>query len=363
MQLPDAVTGNFTFLLSDSPPCCPGWHRGKKERAWTSQLSGGGVVDLDELSAACPPPGCLIRTAWVGAGHMGLCAVDELNFMGGTRGDLRTLFRFRQRIFSRWSVPHTPSSAPPWTHESDAPLLPIDAAASTRAARRRGASSLATVLFVQTKRNVTNLAQVVRHINELGLARARLIKWEDMSFAAQLRAIRGAAVVASGVGSSQINQFLLPEGSVAVCLGWRDDNTRRGIHYFDSHVLRSLDHARAVYYPSYSVEERRGNGNTVTLDLGKAVSVIKEALDIYYKGFSTPLPEHLNANDYDRAWEALVQRSDSLALQLRTNDYDWQKRSAPSRCTTPNGVELILWGVQGCPWQPHVQSVRQDFGL
>jgi hypothetical protein len=37
-QLPDVRTGNFTYLLIDPPPCCPGWHRGKKERAWTGQV-------------------------------------------------------------------------------------------------------------------------------------------------------------------------------------------------------------------------------------------------------------------------------------------------------------------------------------
>ena len=37
-SLPDARTGDFTFLLADPPFCCPGWHRGKKERAWTTQV-------------------------------------------------------------------------------------------------------------------------------------------------------------------------------------------------------------------------------------------------------------------------------------------------------------------------------------
>lgn len=360
VQLPDAVTGNFTFVLYDQPECCPGFHRGKKERAWTRQLSGGGVVDLEELSAACPPPGCLIRTAWVGAGHIGLCAVDEQNFMGGAR-EHRTLFRFRERIFYRWGVPPTPFR--PRTHDSS--YAPMAAGDGSTEERRRAVSSLPTVLVVQTKRVITNLVQMVRAINEMGRARARLIKWEDMSFAEQLHAIRGAAVVASGVGSAQINQFLLPTGSVAVCLGWRIDGTRRGIYYFDNHILRSLDHARTVYYPSYSAREREGHETTVTLNVTKFVDVIQEALDIYNTGFSTPVPEHVNTNDYDRAFEALVQRTGGLALQLRTNDYDWHQRRAPAQCTLMNGVEQMLWGpaAVNCPWQPHVQQVRNEFGL
>ena len=84
LSLPDAVTGAFTFLLYDSPRYT-NWHRHKNERKWTEQLAGSGVVDLDELAAACPPPGCIVRTSWVGAGHVGLCAVDERNVMGGAR--------------------------------------------------------------------------------------------------------------------------------------------------------------------------------------------------------------------------------------------------------------------------------------
>ena len=81
--LPDAVSGNFTFLLYDSP-LYTGWHRGKKERTWTATLSGNGVVDLPQLAAVCPS-GCIVRSSWVGAGHTGLCAVDARNFIGGTR--------------------------------------------------------------------------------------------------------------------------------------------------------------------------------------------------------------------------------------------------------------------------------------
>ena len=56
-SLPDTTTGSFAFLLTDSPGAPDYWHRGKKERKWTAQLSGGGVTDLTELAAACPPPG------------------------------------------------------------------------------------------------------------------------------------------------------------------------------------------------------------------------------------------------------------------------------------------------------------------
>lgn len=210
LTLPDAVTGAFTFLLYDSPRYT-NFHRGKKERAWTSQLAGGGVVDLDELAAACPGAGCLVRSAWVGAGHVGLCPVDEYNMMGGARLH-RSLWRFRHRIYHQWGVPHTP--------------LPPPAGAN-------GAPALPKVLVVQTKRVVTNLPQFIAAINQAGIAEAQLIKWETMSFKDQLGAMRSAAVQVSGVGSAQINQFMLPRGAVALCLGWRDEQARSRIHYFD----------------------------------------------------------------------------------------------------------------------------------
>ena len=96
-----------------------------------------------------------------------------------------------------------------------------------------------------------------------------------------------------------------PRGAVAVCLGWREDRSTHGVHYFDSHVLRSLDHVRVVYYPSYSSAERRVPA-TITLEMPKALRVINEALDVHAAGFVVPLPPAANANKFDRAFEALV---------------------------------------------------------
>ena len=44
---------------------------------------------------------------------------------------------------------------------------------------------------------------------------------------------------------TQQNAFLMPKGSVIVCLGWRSPFSRHSITYFDSHILRSLDHVRS----------------------------------------------------------------------------------------------------------------------
>ena len=350
--LPNAINGNFTFLLYDPPQCCPGWHRDKKERAWTSQLAGSSVVDLDELSQLCPPPGCLVRTSWVGAGHLGLCAVDEHNVMGGARHH-RSLFRFRQRIFHKWGVPHTP--------------LPLPSSASSMQQIPAGAGP--TVLVVQTKRTIHNIADFVKAINTAPNlhATAKLIKWETMSFVEQLREMRGAAVQASGVGSAQINQFLMPRGSVAVCLGWRDDRAQTGIHYFDHHVLRSLDHVRAVYYPSYSRSERPSIGG-VRLNLTKAVEVIRQALSIYTTGYEVPIQHNVNVNDYDKIFNALVKATDYDALRFRTDDFEWAK-GVQKGCSLMNGVEQMLWGTEPsqsrattkCPWYWPVPGLLRKY--
>ena len=65
--------------------------------------------------------------------------------------------------------------------------------------------------------------------------------------------MNSAAVQASGVGSAQINHFLLPAGAVAVCLGWRDTRAKRGIQYFDAHIIRSLDHVKACIAMPWTV--------------------------------------------------------------------------------------------------------------
>ena len=87
-QLPDVVSGNFTFLVYDAPGYI-NFHRGKPERQWTAQLAGNGAVDVQELASVCPS-GCLVRTAWAGAGHVGLCPVDRFNAMGGASSSGRS---------------------------------------------------------------------------------------------------------------------------------------------------------------------------------------------------------------------------------------------------------------------------------
>ena len=163
---------------------------------------GSGVVDLDELASACPPPGCLIRSAWVGAGHVGLCAVDGSNNMAGSRAH-RALFRFRHRIFHRWGVPHTPlekaasaigSSSSSSSSSSSGGVM---SSSNGDGSGGGGGGGLPVVLVVQTKRIVTNLQAFVSAINTAGIAKARLIRWETMSFVDQLNVMRGAAVQVS----------------------------------------------------------------------------------------------------------------------------------------------------------------------
>jgi len=166
---------------------------------------------------------------------------------------------------------------------------------------------------------------------------------------------------------TQQNAFLMPKGSVIVCLGWRSPFSRHSITYFDSHILRSLDHARALYYPSYSAHELSSPAaNSVTLDVEKkALPLINEALRVYQTGFPIPLPLETNANRLDTAFERLVQASDGLALQARTEDYAWGSEHIPPACRSHNGVEFLVFGptVAKCPWHRHLPGLIQDFDL
>ena len=334
--LPDAVSGNFTFLAYDSPGYA-GWHRGKRERIWAAQMAGRGVVDLPELASICPQ-GCIVRTSWVGAGHVGLCAVDQYNGVGGA-WDHRALFRWRHRIYHMWKVPAGP--------------LPLAAGGKPQ------------VILVETKRRVTNLAGLAARINAEGFGSARIIRWENLPFAEQLRAMRGAAVQVSGVGSSQMNQFLLPRGSVAISLGWRDETSRHGVTYFDSHILRSMDHARVLYYPSYTRAERSCGHEAVCLDLAKATALVKQGVEIYKAGFATPLPFDANANKFDRAFTRLVELTKGVALQHRTADYAWGVDKPPVGCTHLNGVDKLLWSptARTCMWSSLVPGLAREFDL
>ena len=119
---------------------------------------------------------------------------------------------------------------------------------------------------------------------------------------------------------------------------------------------------------SYSQAELRGASNAVTLDLPKAVDVIKRALTIYHSGYSVPLPEDVNTNAYDRAWAALVRETNSEALQMRTDDYDWAGAPPPKECTTYNGIEQMFWGTPrgpttACHWYAPVPRLIKEFDL
>lgn len=139
-------------------------------------------------------------------------------------------------------------------------------------------------------------------------------------------------------------------------------------------ILTSLDHVRVVYYPSYTKSELGHSTSSVTLDVPKAVGVVKEALGIYQAGYDVPVPPELNSNRYDRAFLALVRESNHEALMQRTGDYNWADRSIPANCyTMGNGVEKLLWGRNGdregrgttsqCNWYKPVSKIIQEYGL
>ena len=356
LQLPHPMDGDFTFLLVDSPlrnvpfP----WHRGRRERAWAEVLAGR-ALDLEQLAAACPPPGCLIRSAFAGAGHIGM-TVDEHNVMGGARLH-RSLWRFGLRAYSRFKV--KPGGGP-WIPLNEQPL---------------------TVLIVEQKRPVLNLVELVAAINNGGVswplayseqfganavstlggtvngtigsgakpsgsdpnrflpAVAKLIKWENLTFAEQLREMSRAAVQVSGVGTASNNHVYLPRGAVAVNLGWRlgytVHNVQRRITYFDSHVVSSLDHVRVLYYPDYDDSEldtprpaKIGRWHPIRLNLTKALGVVRYALEIHSQGFSDPVPLEANGNIENAAFARLVQVTKGRALMARSGDEPWDGTSS-----------------------------------
>ena len=72
-------------------------------------------------------------------------------------------------------------------------------------------------------------------------------------------------------GNDHLSDVDLPSQSALASLAEQpgDDAAKRHIEYFDSHILHSLDHVRALYYPSYAPSELVGG--VVTLDLNKAL--------------------------------------------------------------------------------------------
>lgn len=352
--LPEPLEAPFAFLIYDRPKCCPGWHREEWERSWTAKVAGD-VYDLDQLGEACGSGGCLLRTVFVGAGHIGLSAVDEDNVMGGAR-EGRAVWHFRNRVYARHRVkPDVPAPWPP-VHRSMRPQ----------------------VLLVESKRKVSNLNQVAVEVERKLGARATLIKWEQMRFVDQLHQLREAAVHVSGVGTAQMNAFLLPPGAVAVCLGWHNAKTARRIDYFDSHVLHSLDHVRVLYYPSYDSDElaRASSMDQVRLNVPKALGVLRSALALQNASFATPVPLELNANEWDRAYRALADISPASHM-ARVGDVDWEppsKGGATNECTVRGGMQrcmsnspfqMLLGGPQPpcCPWKPFAARIAKQHGL
>ena len=148
--------------------------------------------------------------------------------------------------------------------------------------------------------------------------RVQLVRWEKMSFVEKLTTFQNMDVQVTGVGSAQMNTFLLPAGAVSVCLGWRHQDARKKIYYFDSHRLNALDHVRVIYYPDYDpwelaparpANETGETGANVRLNITKATAIVRSALELQAAGFEVPVREGLNANHYDRAYEEMARRS------------------------------------------------------
>ena len=352
--LPEPLEAQFGFLIYDRPKCCPGWHREEWERSWTAKVAGD-VYDLEQLGEACGGDGCLLRTVFVGAGHIGLSAVDEDNVMGGAR-EGRAVWHFRNRVYARHRVK---PDVPP-------PLPPV------------AASMRPKVLLVESKRKVSNLKDVAIEAERKLGAHATLIRWEQLRFVDQLHQLREAAVHVSGVGTAQMNAFLLPPGAVAICLGWHNAKTARRIDYFDSHVLHSLDHVRVLYYPSYDRDElaRASSMDQVRLNVPKALGVLRSALALHNASFAIPVPLELNANEWDRAYRALADVSPASHM-ARVGDVDWEPpskgratnectvRGGMSRCLSNSPLQMLLGGSQPpcCPWKPFAARIAKQHRL
>ena len=133
-----------------------------------------------------------------------------------------------------------------------------------------------------------------------------------------------------------MNSYLLPAGAVVVCLGWRQDESAIRIQYFDSHLLHSLEHVRAIFYPRYDEDELvdvrvastdRATGHrkaaaaaaagsvtkAVKLNIVKAKQHVLSAVGLQTRGFKMPVDPTDNANVYDRAFEALVERTGQVS--------------------------------------------------
>jgi hypothetical protein len=332
--------GDFTFLYYDEPWCCKGdttrFNRGTRQRNFTATFAGR-VVDLLELQSMCPGSGCLVKSAFVGIGHMGMTMVDEDNVMGGARVD-RSLWKYRKRILARYGV----------QAKEDRPIL-------------KSTVEPPLVLFIETKRKVTNLHAVATSVASSSNANTLVVRWEGMPFREQLALLQKTAVHVTGVGTGQMNVFFLGQGSVALGLGWRNSYSFKRIHYFDP-ILTSLDHVSVMYYPSYDISELTGTASveSVTLNVTKATSLILKALDRHATGFEIPVRFNANANEYDRAYEYLSQLSGGLSHMHRTGDRPWHWGDRKS-CET-NNAEFLLFSKE-CGWKEWIPQVLARFKI
>jgi len=346
--VPDARNDSFRYLIFDDSECCPTVWRGRKWEQEFARRFAGELLGVQDLEAECPHPGCVVRRAVAGVGHLGLSMVDVDNVVGGARID-RSLWRFRERVLARLLPPSTPRHPP----ADEAPLA----------------------VFVQTKRVVRNLQAVAEAVGRALGVRTKVLSWEGMPFVEQLELLRRTAVLVSGVGTAQMNALFLPEGAVAVCLGRVESGAERRIAYFDSHILHSLDHIRAIYYPSYDHSETPSQRGGVVLDIAKAVKIVRHAVELHRTGFRVPVDPSENANAFDRAYATLAERTGGLSHRGRTGDVAFTAMGGKAACSAQwkaargqcmcNAVEEVLFGDRGskCGWGGNATKVIREYGL
>eukprot|EP00966_Prymnesium_polylepis_P334594 7389964-Prymnesium_polylepis.1 len=139
-------------------------------------------------------------------------------------------------------------------------------------------------------------------------------------------------------------------------------------------TINSLDQARVLYRtcfdpwelaPPRPAKETGATGANVRLNLTKTTALIDEALRLQAAGFPIPVPEHVNSNVYDRAYEEMAIRSKGATHRLRTNDVE-ENEMHKGLCWTVNGIEDILWGrlANSCgPYTTYKDAIIRDFNL
>ena len=189
---------------------------------------GGRVMFLSELELLCPRPhGCLVRTAFGGVGHTGLSMVDDTNVVGGARVH-RSLWRFRSRVLARHRVLVWPTALPgaePGAHAVGASGGGFGGGGGAINAR----SPLVLLVVNKRRFNLHEIRSAVWNATPTspGLyptPTVSVVRWEDVSFVAQLQMLQKASVHVSSVGTGSMNALYLPAGAVCVCLGWRLDS-------------------------------------------------------------------------------------------------------------------------------------------